>query len=82
MDRKQFLSLCKEVSLLPPGVAGTIAKVPPELKVRYNDSVYYPLHYEMYFKKGQYYDVAVLHDLKCNSLLHCALERVEVYANQ
>ena len=81
MDRKQFLTLCKEVSLLPSGIAGTIARIPPELLVIYNSTTYYPLYYEMHFKKGEYYDVAVLHDLNCNSLFHCSLEMVEVYAN-
>lgn len=79
MERKQFLTLCKEVSLLSPGIAGTIKKVPPELLVTYDGIAYYPIYYEMHFKRGEYYDIAVLHDLKCNSLLHCELERVIIY---
>lgn len=79
MERKQYLKLCSAISALPDGVAGTLSRPPPELLVRYNGSVYYPLYYEMKFVKGEYKDIAVLHDLKANSLIHAPLGKVGEY---
>lgn len=76
MDRKQYITLCLEVSTLPSGTAGTLPRVPPELLVTYDGGVYYPLGYEMKFRQGKHYDVAVLHDLRINSLVHAPLDKV------
>lgn len=81
MERKQYLKLCSGISTLPDGVAGTLSRPPPELLVTFDGSVYYPLYYEMHFKMGEYYDIAVLHDLKANSLIHVPLEKVDEYRN-
>ena len=78
MDRKQYLNLCREISTLPQGIAGTLSRPPQELLVTYDGSTYYPFYFEMRFKKGGHYDVAVLHDLKANSIVHVPLEDVEL----
>lgn len=79
MERKAYLKLCSEISTLPKGVGGVLSRPPPELLVTYDGGIYYPLHYEMHFKKGEFYDIAVLHDLKANSLMHVPLEKVGEY---
>lgn len=79
MDRKKYLKLCCEISTLPQGAAGTLSRPPPELLVSFDGSVYYPLYYEMKFSKGEYQDIAVLHDLKVNSLIHAPLGKVGEY---
>lgn len=79
MERKQYLNLCREISLLPQGIAGTIKRPPRDLLVSYAGTVYYPLCYKMAFHKGEYRDIAVLHDMKTNSLMQAPLKEVELY---
>lgn len=76
MERKQFLSLCRSVAELPPGIAGTLNSPPPELLVTYEGSVYYPVGLEIKFNRGDAVNVAVLHSLKTNSLIHAPLDKV------
>ena len=79
MERKQYLKLCSEISLIPKSVGGVLSRPPPELLVAYDGIAYYPFYYEMHFKNGEYYDIAVLHDLKANSLVNVPLEKVKEY---
>lgn len=79
MERIQYLKLCAEISLLPKGVAGILSRPPPALLVVYENSLYYPLYYEMKFNKGEYKDIAVLHSLTANSLRYAPLEKVGEY---
>ncbi len=81
MERKIFLKMCEKVSALPAGVGGVPEHIRPGLLVVYNNSRYYPFYYEMKFKNGEFYDVAVLHDLKVNSVLHVPLEKVKKYTD-
>lgn len=76
MERTEYLRLCREISTLPSLAGGIIKRVPPELLVEVGDSTYYPFYFEMKFRNGEPRDVAVLHDLRANSLLHCELEKV------
>ena len=76
MNRKEYLELCETVAKIPPGIAG-IKEVPEELTVMYNGVSYWPSSYEMRFDRdGNHYDVAVLHDLKANSVTHAILKNV------
>lgn len=79
MLRQEYLRLCREISLLPQGIGGYLNKAPPELLVTYDGVMYYPLHYEMHFSKGEYYDIAALHCLKANSLCFAPLEDIKPY---
>ncbi len=79
MTRKEYLSLCRDVSEYPDGSGGIKPRLPPELLVTYDGIMYYPLHYEMHFSKGEYYDIAALHSLKANSLCFAPLEDIKPY---
>ena len=79
MTRKEFLNLCKAVSELPNGSGGIKRGIPPELLVLYDNTAYYPLYYELHFKRGECYDIAALHSLKINSLIHVPLEAVTAF---
>lgn len=81
MERKIFLKMCEKVSGLPSGVGGVPERIPPELLVVYDKLKYFPFYYEMKFKNGEYYELAVLHDLKANSVLYVPLEKVKKYTD-
>jgi hypothetical protein len=79
MDRNIYLQMCQLVSLLEDGVCGVKENVPDELKVVYDGIAYYPVAYELSFKKGQTIHTAILHDLNANSIICAKLERVSKY---
>lgn len=74
---KAYLKMCETVSTLPAGVGGLPCDLPAHLIVTVDSIQYCPLYYEMKFKNGELYDVAVLHELKANSLRHVPLEKVQ-----
>ena len=43
MDRTEYLQLCQKVSMLKSGICGIKQNVPPELLVKHNEIVYYPV---------------------------------------
>ena len=69
MDRTEYLNLCKKVSILPT--------IPTDCIVEYDGINYYPQAYELSFDKGETKHMAILHDLKANSVMRCPLDRVE-----
>ncbi len=69
MDRTEFLNLCKKASILLPNI-------PADCLVEYDGITYYPQAYELSFDKGETRHVAVLHDLKANSVMRCCLDAV------
>ncbi len=81
MNRKEYLNLCKGISELPDGSGGVKRNIPHELLVTYDSVVYYPLYFEIHFKRGEFYDVAALHSLKANSLMHVPLEDVKPFSS-
>ena len=77
MDRAEFLNMCKSVSVLPNGVGG-VKNTPPKLWVKYKGMTFYPVAYKLTFSKtGNPLHIAILHDLKANSILECNLLKVE-----
>lgn len=78
MDRKDYITLCIQCSVLPE-VAGNIKKnVPPELIVTFDGIPYYPVGYELKFdNKGKAIHTAILHDLKAKGLVYAALDKVK-----
>lgn len=77
MDRKKFLKLCESVSRLPTGAYGIAQNVPDALTVLYKGIKYYPSGFKLWFKNGECFDCAILHDLKTNTVLHCELSKVK-----
>ena len=71
MDRTEFLNLCKKVSILLP-------HIPDDCKVEYDGTTYYPQAYELSFDKGETKHIAILHDLKANSVMRCMLDAVKL----
>ena len=76
MDRTDYLQLCQKVSMLKSGLCGIKENVPPELLVKHNGIVYYPQAYELSFDKGQTKHIAILHELKTNSITCADLGKV------
>lgn len=79
MERNRFLKTCQKVSMLKDGISGIKQNVPDELLVKVNNIIYYPLKFEMSFKKGETQNIAILHDLKSNSIVSVNLEKVAEY---
>lgn len=71
MDRTEYLNLCKKASILLP-------RIPADCIVTYNGIAYYPQAYELSFEKGETKHIAILHDLKANSVTRCPLDAVRL----
>ena len=66
--------------MLKNGICGIKENVPDELIVVYNGIKYYPTAYELSFDdKGNVRHMAILHDLKTNSITNADLKRVTKY---
>lgn len=76
MERDVFLKACQKVSMLKDGISGIKQNVPNELLVKAKNIIYYPLKFEISFKKGEPQNIAILHDLKSNSTVSVNLEKV------
>ncbi len=83
MERKKFLDMCQESSLLKDGMFGIKKDVPDALKVkvmqgRYAGNIYYyPCGYTLSFIQGKTTHTCILHDLECNSVCNVDLSFVE-----
>ena len=81
MDRTEFFEMCRDVAIIPSGVSG-VKNVPPKLHVKFDDMTFYPVGYKVYYnKRGKLKHVAILHDLKANSVVECDLSKVERVMN-
>lgn len=74
--------MCQKISVLKNGICNVIENVPDELKIIYNGIEYYPIAYELSFKKGKPMHKAILHDLKANSVTYTDLERIDKYERE
>lgn len=79
MDRTEFLQMCQKVSMLKNGICGIKENIPDELKIVYNENIYYPVAYELSFGKGKAIHTAILHNLNTNAILKTNLKGVEKY---
>lgn len=77
MDRTEYLQLCQKVSCCDKGFYNMRTNIPQDLLVIYDGTTYYPQAYEIRFDKGKTKHVAILHDLKANSIIHCDLNKVD-----
>jgi hypothetical protein len=71
--------MCGEVSKLALNDCDIRAQIPVDLLVVHNKAKYLPFCYEMRFKNGEYCEIAILRDLKANSVLHVPLEKIKKY---
>ncbi len=79
MDRTEYLNKCKECAMIcDEGLYRMKVDVPERLQVEYKGVKYYPVGYELSFNKdGSVRHVAIIHDLKANSVCHVALNDVK-----
>ena len=79
MDRTKYLNLCKEcVMICDEGLYGMKINVPERLQVEYKGIKYYPVGYELSFNRdGSVSHVAIIHDLKANSVCRVALKDIK-----
>ena len=76
MDRNDYLVLCQKVSALPVEILND--RVGQEqYKVYYEGIPYIPYGYEMRFINGNPQNLAILKDMKANSVIRAELEKVE-----
>lgn len=77
MDRKKFLQMARECAMLERGMFKVAVNVPDALKVTVDGIDYYPEAYELGFNHdGSVRHIAIVHDLKANSILSAPLEKV------
>ena len=78
MDRTEYLNLCKRVSILLPSIPTLLSGIPTDCLVEYDGITYYPQAYELSFDEGNTVHIAILHDLKANSITRCPLDKVRL----
>ena len=77
MDRTEYLNLCKRVSILLPSIPTLLSGIPADCIMEYDSIAYYPQAYELSFdEEGNTVHIAILHDLKANSVMRCPLDKV------
>ena len=63
---------------MPSGVFNIKKNVPDEYKVELNGTAYYPISYNISFdNQGKPQHIAILHDLKANSIVECDLNKLK-----
>ena len=79
MDRTKYLQMARECAMLTErGMFDIPVDVPERLQVLYDGIKYYPYAYELsFFPDGSVRHIAVLHDLKANSIHSVPLEKVK-----
>ena len=83
IDRKLYLEMCQKVAVLPSEILGIKRNVPDDLKVVYNNVVYYPISIEIGFnEKGKVINTAIIHSLIANSVVKTNLGDLELYENK
>lgn len=83
IDRKLYLEMCQAVSVLPSTILGIKRNVPDDLKVIYNDVVYYPISIEIGFnEESKVINTAIIHSLIANSVVKTNLGDLELYENK
>lgn len=82
MQRNEFLEMCQKVSILKSDALNIKQNIPDELKIVCDGIIYYPVSYELSFKKGEAIHTVILHDLNANSIIHADLQRVDKFKNK
>ena len=79
MDRTKYLNLCKECAMIcNEGLYTVKVDVPERLRVEYKDAKYYPVGYQLAFKRdGSVIHTAILHDLNASSMAYVPLQDVK-----
>ena len=79
MDRTDYLNKCKECAMIcDEGMFGMKVNVPKHLQVEWKNVKYYPVGYELSFRKdGTVRHEAIIHDLKANSICHVPLQDID-----
>lgn len=71
------MNMCRDVSVIRGGV-DDIKNVPEKLRVRYKGLEYYPVKYELSFRRdGSVRHTAVIHELKANAVWYVDLASIE-----
>lgn len=79
MDRTNYLNLCKECAMIcDEGLYAVKVDVPERLRVEYKGAKYYPVGYQLAFKRdGSVIHTAILHDLNANCMAYVPLQDVK-----
>ena len=79
MDRTKYLNLCKECAMIcDEGLYAVKVDVPERLRVEYKGAKYYPVGYQLAFKRdGSVIHTAILHDLNASSMAYVPLQDVK-----
>lgn len=84
MDRTKYLQMARECAMLTErGLFNIAVNVPERLLVTVDGIKYYPEAYELGFNPdGSVRHIAIVHDLKANSILSAPLEKVMEWQEQ
>ena len=79
MDRTKYLNLCKECAMIcDEGLYTVKIDVPERLRVEYKGAKYYPVGYQLAFRRdGSVIHTAILHDLNASSMAYVPLQDVK-----
>lgn len=78
MERKIYLEMMRQCSVLERGVFGICKDVPPELRVVWKGIEYYPEAYTLEYRAdGSISHTCRLHDLTANAVVGAPLHEVE-----
>ena len=73
IDRRTYLEMCQKVAVLREGGNA----IPNDLLLKYNDAVYFPIAYKLWFDENGFpKHTALLHELYSNSSTHALLDDV------
>lgn len=79
MERNEYLNMCRQCAMIKTrGLFGIALNVPDNLRVVYRGIEYYPMAYELSFNdKGDTIHIAIMHDLKANSITRALLSTIK-----
>lgn len=78
MERKEFFEMAQKVAMYTNCCKDLLKPLLSDCIVKYGGIGYYPQSLQVgYDKHGNVENIALLHDLKANSITYARLERVE-----
>lgn len=78
MDRKDFLTMCRDVSTYKKGLCNCRI-VDDDCLICYEGEKFYPVGLEVSFDNGVVKNTAIIHEIGKNSVRYVSLERIQKY---
>lgn len=78
MDRKEFLTMCRDTSTYPKGLCNC-RKIDDDCLVCYESEKFYPVGLEIRFDNGVVKNTAIIHEIGKNTVRYVPVERIQKY---